>query len=108
MSAYRVPERLAHVVGPTPSGGGDPTVFLVRLPDGLPVVLRGSAAMIWVLAADGEDDVAAAVGALVGMSREDVADAVDRFLDDLLERGLLEAGAPGGQETGSPVQHYDA
>lgn len=90
MRAYRVPERLAHVVGPRPSGDGDPTVFLVRLPDGLPVVLRGSAAMIWVLAADGEDDVATAVGALTGMARESVVDDVDRYLDDLVEHGLLD------------------
>lgn len=89
---YRIPPRVAHVV---PDETGDPpsSVFLMPLPDGPPLVLYESAAWIWWLAADGEDDVASAVAELVGLPREDLVGDVTRCLDDLVERGLLEVGS---------------
>ena len=65
MTVYRIPEQVAHVV---PDGEPDlpDTVFLMQLPDGSPQALRNSAAWIWLLAAEGEPDVAAAIAPLVG------------------------------------------
>jgi hypothetical protein len=89
VTAYRVPSRVAYVVADehSPSAG---TVYLMTLPDGQPAVLRGSGAVIWVVAAEGEDDVAGAVAELVGMPVEEVSAEVERFLDELVELGVLE------------------
>jgi hypothetical protein len=52
-------------------------------------VLRDSAAVIWMVAAEGEDDVAGAVATLFGMSVEEVSADVERFLDELVALGVL-------------------
>ena len=90
MTAYRIPPRLAHVV-PDGDDGLPSAVFLMRLPDGPPVGLQDSAAWVWLLAADGEPDVAAAVAELVGRPAAEMADEVNDFLDGLVGRGLIEA-----------------
>jgi hypothetical protein len=89
LTTYRIPRRLAHVV---PDGEPDPadTVFLMPLPDGVPVVLRDTAAWIWLLAAHGEGDVAGAIEDLVGVDRGDIADDVTDYLVELVETGLLD------------------
>lgn len=94
MTRYGIPRRVAHVV-PSESGHLPSTVFLMPLPDGPPQVLHESAAWIWLLAADGEPDVPAAIAELVGRPTEEVADEVNHFLDDLVGRGLLEFIPPG-------------
>ena len=86
MTAYSVPERVAHVER---DADGLPQVFLMRLPDGQPVALEGTAALIWTFAAEGEDDVAGAVAQAVGMPREEIADDVEAYLVRLVETGLL-------------------
>ena len=85
MTRYGVPPRVAYVV----ADAGTPRVFLMPLPDGPPLVLADTAAVIWILAADGERDVPAAVGDVVGRPREAVADEVDAYLADLLAKGLI-------------------
>ena len=86
MSSYAVPARVAFVVSRT-----EPTqVFLMPLPDGPPFVLKDTAAMIWVLAADGETDVPTAVGEVVDLPRDQVAADVESYLDDLVAKGLLQ------------------
>jgi hypothetical protein len=89
MSAYRVPPRLAHVV---PDDGPDAPValYLMHLPEGPPQVLHDMGAWIWILAADGEADVPAAVAEHVDAAGHDVHTEVLAFLDDLVARGLLE------------------
>lgn len=87
MTAYSIPERVAHVVR---HEGDTPQVFLMRLPGGSPVVLEGTGATIWLLAVDGADDVAAAVADAVGERRETIADDVEAYLVKLVEIGLLE------------------
>jgi hypothetical protein len=88
VTSYRVPSRVAYVV--EDDSEGPATVYLMTLPDGAPAVLRDSAAVIWMVAADGEGDVAAAVADLVGMTTEEVSADVDRFLDELVQLGVLE------------------
>jgi hypothetical protein len=86
---YGIPTRLAHVV--VDDTQSDPvTVFLMQLPDGPPLVLHDSAALIWLLAAEGSSDVPAAVAVAVGRPSEEVSGEVDDYLQDLLDRGLLE------------------
>ena len=99
MTTYRIPRRLAHVV---PGDRADPadTVFLMKLPDGIPVILRDSAAWIWLVAADGEGDVAGTVKNLLGLDRDDIGDDVEDFLVDLVDRGLLEVEASGEPHCG--------
>lgn len=86
MTAYSVPERVAHVER---DADGLPQVFLMRLPDGPPVALEGTAALIWTFAAEGEADVAAAVARAVELPREEIADDVEAYLVRLVESGLL-------------------
>ncbi|MDT0215574.1 PqqD family protein [Rothia sp. ARF10] len=86
MTAYSVPERVAHVER---DADGLPQVFLMRLPDGEPVALEGTAALIWTFAAEGETDVATAVARAVGLPREEIADDVEAYLVRLVETGLL-------------------
>ncbi|MFW5471862.1 PqqD family protein [Knoellia sp. CPCC 206450] len=86
MTAYSVPERVAHVER---DADGLPQVFLMRLPDGPPVALEGTAALIWTFAAEGEADVATAVAKAVGLPREEIADDVEAYLVHLVETGLL-------------------
>ena len=85
MSTFAVPSRLAFVVPETEA----PQVFLMHLPDGPPFVLKDTAAVIWMLAADEEGDVAGAVGHVVGLPRDEVVDEVERYLADLVAKGLL-------------------
>ncbi len=60
-------------------------------PTDRPWCCTDSAAWIWLVAADGEPDVAAAVAELVGRPAAEMADEVNDFLDDLVGRGLIEA-----------------
>ena len=83
---YDVPTRLAFVI---PDDAETPQVFLMPLPDGPPVVLHDVSAVIWVLAADGEADVAGAVSHVVGRRRQEVNHDVTRHLEDLVSKGLL-------------------
>jgi hypothetical protein len=67
MTGFRAPRRVAFVI---PDDRPAPEVFLMKLPDGPPVVLHGTSAVIWVLAADGERDVAGEVSRRTGVARD--------------------------------------
>jgi hypothetical protein len=76
-------------------------VYVASLPDGPLLCLEGPAALIWTEAvAVGDSSVAARVADAVGVSLDEVAQDVARFLDDLVDRGLLVddrgAGSAGG------------
>ena len=86
---YRVPPRLAHVTADH-CGHELPIVHLRQLPDGEPLILKGAGGVIWTIAAEGRDDVAAAVAAAFGCPVETIGDTVSDFLTDLVHRGLLE------------------
>ena len=85
---YLVPPRLAYVDDDRTEES--PVVYLMRLPDGDPLVLQGSGGVIWALAADGVDDVAAALAVAVGSPVDQISADVRSFLDDLVSRGLLD------------------
>ena len=88
MSTFTRPPRVAFVVPDL----DELQVFLMHLPDGPPFVLKGSAALIWLAAADAEPDVAAAVAAAVGLPRGEVVAEVEGYLAELVAKGLLLAG----------------
>lgn len=87
---YVVPLRLGHSV-PEGSEVDELVVFLMHLPDGPPVALEALAALIWLVAADGAEDVPAVVADQTDRSVEEMRDQVNDYLDDLVERGLLVA-----------------
>lgn len=98
---YAVPADLAYVVaegsepsrecatGPASAEGEDPRVFLVHLPDGIPVVLVGIGALIWLLAIEGEVDIGAKLAAALVESDGEVAPTVDAYVNSLVAAGLL-------------------
>jgi hypothetical protein len=76
------------VVADEPREG--PVTYLARLPDGPIVVLEGTASIIWGQAVGGEvPDVASGVAAATGEEVTQIRDAVDQFLADLVDAGLL-------------------
>lgn len=85
---YRVPPQLAWVDGAAHGMGEE--LYLSVLPAGRTVLLRDTARLIWLVAAQGSDDVARDVAHAVGLHREQVAEDVAAFVDDLVGRGLLE------------------
>jgi hypothetical protein len=77
-----------------PDGAADapePAAVAARVPDGPPVALNGSSAVVWRCALGGgsTEDVVARVVEATGQDRETVTAPVQRFLQDLLGRGLL-------------------
>jgi hypothetical protein len=88
MSVFGLPRRVAFVVR---DDSDAPEVFLMQVPDGPPVVLRDTSALIWILAADGEDDVVGAVSRTVGVGRDRLEDHVVDHLQELVVRGFLDA-----------------
>ena len=86
---YRVPHRLGHVVLP-PEHDRIVAAYLMPLPDGDPVALHGTAALIWVVAAEGDPDVPAAVADLLGVEVDTIADETRAYLGSLVDARLLE------------------
>ena len=84
---YWVPENVAWVAG-VETVPDDPRIYASVVPDGEPAVLEGFAALVWDVAASGED-VVPEVAALTGQPTDAVAEEVQRFLDDLVALGLL-------------------
>ena len=82
----------------------DGIVYVAALPDGPPLVLEGSGALVWWALLDGGtvEDVVGRVAEAAGESAAAVAPAVARFLGDLVAAGILGPIAPLGPPTGEP------
>jgi len=90
-----VPDNVASVDGAGQGTAGE--LYLTVVPDGKTVLLKDTARLIWLIAAEG-GDVLAEVAALVGEPPEAIEADVHRFLADLTGRGLLateEQATPG-------------
>ena len=86
---YRVPPDLAWVLDETDAKQPpSPALHLMHVPDGVPLVLTGTAALIWLFAVEGED-VAAALAEVVSDPPADLAQTTSDYLADLVDRGLL-------------------
>jgi hypothetical protein len=72
----------------------------------VPFVLEGSASAIWNAVSesggDGADGVVSSVAVLFGLSADDVRDDVVSFLEELVERALIEARDDGAGGSGHP------
>ena len=70
---------------------GEDVVYATALPDGPPLVLGGTAGLIFVSAIEGgtEDEVVQRVATAAGLDPADVRPDVLTFLDHLVSRGLL-------------------
>lgn len=86
---YRVPSDLAWVLDETDDGTAA-VLYLMHVPDGEPLVLTDTAALIWIFAAQG-DDVPTALAGVVEHSPADLSRTTDAYLVDLVGRGLLVA-----------------
>lgn len=85
--SYGIPPGLAWVAD-HPVADVAPTLFLMHVPDGVPLVLTGTAALIWLFAAEGED-VVEALTEVIADPPPDLAETTYAYLDDLVARGLL-------------------
>ena len=83
----RVPDNIAWVDG-ADFGMAEELYFTV-VPDGRTVLLKDTARLIWLVAADGTDDVVREVADLVDLPAEEVSGEITTFLEDLTARGLL-------------------
>jgi hypothetical protein len=90
---YRVAPDVAWVVVTTTAA---PEAVAARVPDGPPLALHGSSALIWLSAVDSGDtrDVVDRVAEATGELPETVEQGVRDFLDDLVARGLLTSAPP--------------
>lgn len=86
---YRIPDDVAWIDG-ADLGAGD-ELYLTVVPDGQTVLLKDTARLIWLIAAEG-GDVLAEVADLVGQPPAAIEADVQRFVADLTERGLLATG----------------
>lgn len=94
MTGYRVAPDVAWVrVAHT----SEPQAVAARVPDGPPLALHGTSAVIWLIAVEGGNatEVVDRVALVTGEHPETVEGAVLEFLDDLVARGLLIAGPDG-------------
>ena len=82
MSRFTVADRVGVIEA-------DDDVFVARLPDGPILRLSGTAAAIWRAALENGDVLLSYVSAVVGMPDTEIAEDVDAFISDLVERGLL-------------------
>ena len=92
--SYRVPARVGHVVREAASGDQSDSVYLMRLPDGEPLLLEGTAALIWLLAADGDDNVEQTVASVLLDAPADTVGITRDYLSQLVAQGLLEKRSP--------------
>lgn len=100
---YRVPRRVAHLVTESDvadSGSDALRVSLLSLPDGVPLALTETAALIWVIAAEGSENVVEDVARNAHQPVEAVRNDVEAFLRDLVGRRLLEPHHDWDQTTG--------
>jgi len=65
--------------------------YVARLPEGPPMVLEDSAALIWMQVVVGGTvgDIASRVAVVAGISAEDIIGDVETFLDELVAHGVL-------------------
>lgn len=85
MSAWAVPADLAWVLDEADQA---PTLYLMHVPDGEPLVLAGTGALIWLFAAQG-DDVVESLREVITDPPSDLAETTHTYLTDLVSRGLL-------------------
>jgi len=84
---FRVVPQVAWVPGDDVIGDDD-NIYVMVVPDGNPLVLSASAALLWYAIVDGEDPVEH-VAALTGLEPAHIADEASGFLKQLIDLGLI-------------------
>ncbi len=90
---YRVPDDIAWVDGPDVGLGEE--LYLTVVPEGRTVLLKDTARLIWLIAAEG-GEVLTEIATLVGRPAAEIEPDVQAFLADLTARGLLVAPGDSG------------
>lgn len=95
--SFRRPRRVAWAEDGEVTG---PRVFLMPLPAGEPLILDGSAALIWTAAASGAADVSVLLAQSLEVVPDSLRPDVEAFLGRLVADGLLEeAGSDPDEST---------
>lgn len=83
---YRIADDVAWVSLEDLDVGDVPTAYLTRVPKGLPIMLEGSACLVWLALAEGGtlEEVTAAAAAMADADVEDVRDDVAALVDQLV------------------------
>jgi hypothetical protein len=91
---YRVAPDVAWVDARA-AGQESTEVFLARMPDGPPLVLQGSAWLVWSVVTEHADldDVVAQIALHTSSTPATVAPDVEAFLERLVAQGLLDRDA---------------
>lgn len=88
---------------------GDATaVYVMQMPHGAPLLLPGSAALIWLLAVDAGGDIAGVVARHASVDPDIVRPDVTSYLVELLGRGLLIEVSPQGRAAGDQPERGSA
>lgn len=83
---YRIADDVAWVSHEDLDAGDAPTAYLSRVPGGPPILLEGSACLVWLALADGGtmEDVAAAAAEMSGSTVDEVSEDVESMVDQLV------------------------
>lgn len=83
---YRIADDVAWVSHEDLDAGEAPTAYLSRLPGGPPILLEGSACVVWLVLADGGtmDELIAAAAAMSGARVEEITEDVSTMVDQLV------------------------
>ena len=83
---YRIADDVAWVSHADLDGGDVPTAYLARLPGGPPILLEGSACLIWLALADGGtlEELTESAAAMSGTAAEEISGDVEMMLDQLV------------------------
>ena len=90
MTSYEIAPDVAWIDAQA-AGQNSTEVFATVMPDGPPLVLQGSAWLVWTVVAEHAelDDVVAQVATLTSSEPDAVAPEVEVFLERLVAQGLL-------------------
>ena len=76
----------------------DGTLYVMALPDGVPLELNHSAEVIWEVACSGSERIVQEVAEAFEVDPSDIAGLVAQCLDFLIEHGLVEASRSHAEE----------
>lgn len=83
---YRIADDVAWVSQEELDGGDLPTAYLSRIPGGPPILLEGSACLVWLALAHGGtmEELTVAAAAMSEATVDEISDDVESMVDQLV------------------------